>query len=144
MSSYSVSAEVAATPEAVWRVLSDVEGMPGWTSSMASVRIVEGPNPPDAGTAVRIEQPGLPLAIWTVDDWDPPRMFAWTSAVPGMRTQAEHVVEESGTGGSRVTLTITQVGPLAGLLGALTRKRTRELVDTELASLKARAESGTD
>lgn len=59
MPSYSVSAEVAATPEAVWRVLSDVEGMPGWTSSMASVRIVEGPNPPDAGTAVRIEQPGL-------------------------------------------------------------------------------------
>jgi hypothetical protein len=33
------------------------------------------------------------------------------------------------------------VGPGAGLVGALTRKHTRELVDTELAGLKARAES---
>ncbi|MBE1876495.1 SRPBCC family protein [Myceligenerans pegani] len=144
MASYSTSAEVAAPPEIVWQVLSDVEGMPGWTSSMTSVRIVDGPNPPDAGTAVRIEQPGLPLAVWTVDDWDPPRMFAWTSAVPGMRTQAEHVVERAGEGRSRVTLTITQVGPLAGPLGVLTRKRTRQLVETELAGLKARAESGAD
>ncbi|MBO0608127.1 SRPBCC family protein [Myceligenerans salitolerans] len=143
MPRYSASTEVAATPDTVWRVLSDVEGMPRWTGSMTSVRIVDGPNPPDVGTAVRIEQPGLPLAVWTIDDWDPPRMFAWTSAVPGVRTQAEHVVEGADGGRSQVILTITQVGPLAGLLGALTRKRTRVLVDTELAGLRVRAESGT-
>ncbi|GAB3169728.1 hypothetical protein GCM10027059_35150 [Myceligenerans halotolerans] len=141
MSSYSVSAEVAAPPEAVWQVLSDVEGMPGWTPSMTSVRIVDGPRPPGVGTAVRIEQPGLPLAIWTIDEWDPPRKFGWTSAVPGMRTQAEHVVEQAGQGRARVTLTITQIGSFAGLLGLVTRKRTRRLVDTELAGLKSRAES---
>ncbi|MBL0886796.1 SRPBCC family protein [Myceligenerans indicum] len=139
---YTVSAEIDAPPEDVWQIVADIEAWPEWTSSMTSVRIVEGPNPPDAGTEVRIEQPGLPLAIWTVDDWDPPRMFAWTSAVPGMRTQAEHVVEDLGEGRSRVTLTITQVGSFAGVLGAVTGKHTHTLVDTELASLKTRAESG--
>ncbi|GAB4085158.1 hypothetical protein GCM10028784_17880 [Myceligenerans cantabricum] len=138
---YTTSAEVAAPPEAVWRVLSDVESMPGWTSSMESVRIVDGPNPPGVGTAVRVEQPGMPLAVWTVDEWDPPRKFGWTSAVPGVRTQAEHVVEPAGEGRTRVTLTITQVGALAALIGALTRTRTRRLVDTELAGLTARAEA---
>ncbi|RPF21999.1 SRPBCC family protein [Myceligenerans xiligouense] len=140
--SYSVSAEVAASPETVWRIISDVEGMPGWTSSMSSVQIVDGPRPPGVGTAVRVEQPGLPLAVWTVDEWDPPRKFGWTSAVPGVRTQAEHVVEQADAGRSRVTLTITQVGPFARVLGMMTRKRTRALVDTELSGLKDRAESG--
>ncbi|GAA1873453.1 SRPBCC family protein [Myceligenerans crystallogenes] len=142
MASYSVSAEVAAPPEAVWRVVSDVESMPGWTASMSSVRVVEGPNPPAVGSAVRIEQPGLPLAVWTVDEWDPPRKFGWTSAVPGVRTQAEHVVEPAGDGRSRVTLAITQVGWLSGVVGALLRPKIRRLVDAELAGLKARAESG--
>lgn len=140
-SPYSASAEVAASAQAVWQLVADVEAMPGWTSSMTAVRIVDGPRPPDVGTAVRIEQPGLPPAVWTIDEWDPPRKFGWTSAVPGMRVQAEHVVEQVGADRARVTLTLTQVGALAGVLGAVTRKHTRELVDTELAGLQARAES---
>ncbi|GAB2503038.1 hypothetical protein GCM10027063_47920 [Promicromonospora xylanilytica] len=138
MPNYSTSAEIDASPEAVWAVLSDVEHMPDWTPSMTSVAIIDGPNPPDVGTQVRIEQPKLPLAVWLIDEWDPPRHFAWISEAPGVTTQAEHLVERLPDGRSRVTLAITQTGGLAWLLGGLTKGRTRQYVDTELRSLQAR------
>jgi uncharacterized membrane protein len=138
MPNYSTSAEIDASPEAVWAVLSDVEHMPDWTSSMTSVSIIDGPNPPDVGTQVRIEQPKMPLAVWLIDEWDAPRHFAWISEAPGVTTQAEHLVEPLPGGRSRVTLAITQTGGLAWLLGGLTMGRTRQYVDTELAGLRAR------
>ena len=142
MPNYSTSAEIDATPEAVWVVLSDVEHMPGWTQSMTSVEIVDGPNPPDVGTQVRIEQPGLPLAVWLIDEWDAPRHFAWISEATGVTTQAEHLLEPLPGGRTRVTLAITQTGSLAWLFGRLVRGRTRELVNTELAGLQARVAQG--
>lgn len=138
MPNYSTSAEIDATPEEVWAVLSDLEHMPDWTPSMRSVEIIDGPNPPDVGTQVRIEQPELPLAIWLMDEWDPPRHFAWITEAPGVTTQAEHLVEVLPGGRSRVTLAITQTGSLAWLVGGMVRKRTREYVDAELAGLEAR------
>ncbi|GAA4716947.1 Polyketide cyclase / dehydrase and lipid transport [Promicromonospora umidemergens] len=138
MPNYSTSAEIDASPEAVWAVLSDIEHMPDWTPSITSVAIIDGPNPPDVGTQVRIEQPRLPLAVWLIDEWDPPRHFAWISEAPGVTTQAEHLVERLPDGRSLVTLAITQTGGLAWLLGRLVMGRTREYVDTELSSLRAR------
>jgi carbon monoxide dehydrogenase subunit G len=138
MPNYSTSTEIDATPEAVWTVLSDVEHMPDWTPSMESVQIIDGPNPPDVGTQVRIEQPKMPLAVWLVDEWDPPRHFAWISEAAGVTTQAEHLVESLPDGRSRVTLAITQTGGLAWLFGRLTMSRTKRYVDAELAGLKAR------
>ncbi|WP_454854737.1 SRPBCC family protein [Promicromonospora soli] len=138
MPNYSTTTEIDALPEAVWTVLSDVEHMPEWTPSMTSVEIIDGPNPPDVGTQVRIEQPKMPLAIWLVDEWDPPRHFAWISESVGVTTQAEHLVEPLPDGRSRVTLAITQTGGLAWLLGRLAMGRTRQYVDAELAGLKAR------
>lgn len=140
MPNYSTSAEIDASPEVVWAVLSDVERMPYWTPSMTSVEIIDGPNPPDVGTQVRIEQPRLPLAVWLVDEWDAPRHFAWISESVGVTTQAEHLVEPLPDGRSRVTLAITQTGGLAWLLGRLMKGRTRRYVDAELAGLKARVE----
>jgi hypothetical protein len=138
MPNYSTSTEIDALPEAVWTVLSDVEHMPDWTPSMTSVEIIDGPNPPDVGTQVRIEQPKMPLAIWLVDEWDPPRHFAWISEAVGVTTQAEHLVEPLPDGRSRVTLAITQTGSLAWLIGRLAMSRTRQYVDAELAGLKTR------
>jgi uncharacterized protein YndB with AHSA1/START domain len=138
MPNYSTTTEIDALPEAVWTVLSDVEHMPEWTPSMTSVEINDGPNPPDVGTQVRIEQPKMRLAIWLVDEWDPPRHFAWISESAGVTTQAEHLVEPLPDGRSRVTLAITQTGGLAWLIGRLAMGRTRQYVDAELAGLKAR------
>lgn len=140
MTSYTTSTVIDAPPETVWQVVSDVESMPEWTPSMTSVRIVEGPDPLGLGSEVRVEQPGLPLAMWMVDEWDPPRKFGWTSAVPGVRTQAEHVVEPVDDGRTRVTLSITQVGALSGVVGPFLAQRIRALVDAELEGLQARAE----
>lgn len=139
MPNYSTSAEIDASPESVWAILADIEQIPTWSPAMTSVEIIDGPNPPDVGTQVRIEQPKTPLAIWLVDEWDAPRHFAWISESAGVTTQTEHLVEPLPDGRSRVTLAITQTGGgLARLFEGLAKDRGKEYVDAELAALKSR------
>lgn len=142
---YRTSAHADAPADVVWRLLSDVEGMPGWTRSMTRVSIVDGDGLA-VGTRVEIEQPGLPRATWEVDGVTEGRSFSWSSNSPGVRTGAAHLVTPlpgAGSDGGEacdVTLVVAQSGMLAGLTNLALGSRMRELVDTELAGLVAAAE----
>ena len=137
---YRTSARVEAPADVVWQVLSDVERMPTWTSSMSSVTIL-GPEPAIAvGSRVAIDQPGLPKAIWEVDGLTEGRGFSWSSSTPGVRTGAAHQITPLPDGACEVTLAVAQSGMLAGLVNLLLGSKAREFVDTELAGIKAESE----
>ena len=136
---YATAVEVAAPVGVVWRVLEDVEAWPRWTPSMTSVsRTATGPL--TVGETVRVRQPRLPEATWTVTAVYPGSAFTWVSRSPGVVTTGTHVVAPLPTG-SRVTLGLEQHGPLAGVVGMLLGRTVRRYVDQEAAGLKARVES---
>lgn len=136
---YEETVEVDADPRRVWDVLTDVESWPEWTPSMTTVELVTSP-PFGPGSRAAIKQPRLSPAEMTVDRYVEGRSFAWSSKTVGLRTVADHVVEPTPTG-SRVTLVVTQSGPLAGAVRLMYGRMIRRYVHMESAGLKARAEN---
>jgi uncharacterized membrane protein len=132
--------EIAAPPERVWAVMSDVERWPEWTASVTSVERLDG-GPFSVGSRARIRQPRLPVAIWTVTVLEPGRYFEWQADTPGLRSVGRHGVEASGEQGSRATLSISWSGPLAPLIRLLLGNLSRRYVELEAQGLKRRGEA---
>jgi uncharacterized membrane protein len=137
MAEYAVTARIDAPPAVVWSVLSDVRAMPTWTPTMRKV-VPLSPEPLGVGSRVQIDQPKMPRAVWEVERWQPGAGFSWVTRSPGVRTRGDHVLAPAAGGASEVTLAVTHDGPLAGIVWALTGRRTRAYVDRELAGLAAR------
>ena len=136
---YEEGVAVHAPAEAVWGLLVDVEQWPSWTASVQAVSRLD-PAPLRVGSRVRIWQPRLPAATWTVGHLSPGRSFSWASQRTGVRTVADHRVEALPEG-CRVTLELRQSGALAGLSRLLFGRLVRRFVRMEAQGLKRRAES---
>ncbi|MET1004968.1 MAG: SRPBCC family protein [Propionibacteriaceae bacterium] len=134
---YEKTVRVAATAGQVWSVWANLNRWPDWTASMTSVDLLGGPL--REGAQVRIRQPRLAPATWTVDALVPGSSFSWSTAALGVKTTAEHRVVPVPDG-AEVTLTVRQTGPLAPLVGLLLGRRVRRYVDTEAAGVKKAAE----
>lgn len=140
---FSASVDIAATPDAVWQVLTDVERWPEWTESVHRVERLDS-GPFALGSTARVEQPRLRPAIWLVTDLNPESSFRWASTTGGVTTVAEHRLSTNGNGRVRVDLTIEQSGGLAPLVGLLGWPVIRGYLRTEAAGLKDRCERPTD
>jgi len=92
------------------------------------------------GSRVRIEQPKLAPAVWTITDWQPESAFIWVSRRPGVVVTALHAIEGNSEGASRVTLTVRFEGLLAPLIALLSGKLTQHYMGLEAAGLKQRCE----
>jgi uncharacterized protein YndB with AHSA1/START domain len=137
--SYEREITVAAAAERVWAVVEEVESWPKWTPSMTSVRrAVDGAL--RVGERIRVRQPRLPPAVWTVTQVEPGRSFSWESHAPGLRSAADHEIR-SGSSGHTLVLRFVQTGPLARLVWPLMARTVRRYVDLEAEGLKRRAES---
>ncbi len=137
---YEVSDDIDAPIEQIWSVLTDVERMPEWTSSMTHARRLDQ-GPLAVGSTVRIKQPRLPAAVWRVRELTPMRSFSWTATSGGITTDARHALATGSGRTTTVTFTIRQSGLLAPLVGLLTAALTRRYVNAELQGLKSRSES---
>lgn len=138
---FEASIDIAAPPERVFAVYSDVERWPEWTASVTSVeRLDEGPL--RVGSRARIRQPRLPVAVWEVTGLVPDRSFTWVARGPGIVTTGSHMVTPQ-EGGDQVTATasLEQAGLLGPLMGRLTKRLTDEYLETEVRSLKSRCEA---
>jgi hypothetical protein len=133
------SIDVNASPERIWTVWTDVERWPEWTASMRRLEVLGG-GPLGSGSRVRIEQPRLPPAVWRVTAFEPAREFTWVAGAPLLTTVASHQIEPRPAGGSIVTMTLEQKGPLWWPFGWLTKGLTRRYVEMERDGLKRRAE----
>ena len=137
---YEFSIDIDAPPQRVWAVMADVARWPEWTQSVTRAELVS-PAPLGVGSKVRIKQPRLPAAVWTVTDFEPDGGFTWRAVVPGLTSDGVHRITPRPEGGSTVTLTLDQRGPLAPLLRLLTAKLTRRYIDFERRGLKARSDA---
>ena len=135
---YEKKVQVAATAAHVWSVWANLTRWPDWTASITSVEPLGGPL--REGAQVRIRQPRLAPATWTVDALVPGSSFSWWTAALGVRTTAEHRVVPVPDG-AEVTLIMRQSGPLAPLIGVLMGRRIRRYVDLEAVGVKQAAEA---
>jgi uncharacterized membrane protein len=132
-----VAITIEAPIDVVWAVFTDVERWPAWTRSVTSVELIDGPM--RLGAKARIRQPQLPTVVWTVTDWNPGTSWTWTATGPGARTQASHVLTESG-GSTIAEQSITPSGPIGRLAAFMWRSLTRRYLAMEAAGLKQRCE----
>jgi uncharacterized protein YndB with AHSA1/START domain len=135
---FSISVDIEAPPDLVWRVLSDGERWPEWTPTVTSVQVLDR-RPLAVGTRARIRQPRLPPALWTVTELEDGRSFTWVTRSPGVAVFARHWVEPRGAA-SRATLSLRFTGLLGPLVGRLTRGLNERYLGLEAASLKKRSE----
>lgn len=131
--------DIAAPPDVVWRITTDVESWPDWTPTVADVRLLTA-GPLRLGSVAAIKQPLQPRSRWTVVEYDTGRMFAWRSERFGLRMTGVH--ELSGDApGTRNRLAVEATGFLAALLWPLLRPTVRKALRAENAGLKRRCES---
>ena len=130
---------IAADPARIWSVLVDVERWPARIPTVDTVERLD-PGPLAVGSRTRLSQPRLPTAVWTVTELTEGSSFTWESRSPGVTIVATHVVEPHPEGG-RLTLALSLSGPLAGVGWLMTRKLTKQYVETEAASMKRAAET---
>ncbi|SDO78123.1 Carbon monoxide dehydrogenase subunit G [Pedococcus dokdonensis] len=132
----STTIEIAAPPERVWEVMSDVERWSDWTSTVTWVRrLDEGPL--RAGSRAKINQPKLPETEYVVTELEPGHGFTWVATAPGVLTTARHTIEPLADGGTRVRLSVEQSGWLGSTMGRFYRGLTDRYLATEAAGLKA-------
>lgn len=139
MREFSTSINIAATPVRVWEILANVERWAEWTPSVRRIERLDAV-PLRIGSRVRIEQPKLRPAVWTITEWQPEVAFTWISRSPGLVAVARHAIERRAEG-SRVTLTIRFDGLVAPVVGVLAGSLTNKYLGFEAAGLKARCEA---
>ncbi|HYQ33875.1 MAG TPA: SRPBCC family protein [Lapillicoccus sp.] len=140
--SISSTTDIAAPPQTVWNLISDVRHWPDLLpATVTSVRPLEPDRAEEVGARYVIEQPRIPRATWELTEWAPNQRFTWQSRTFGVTTTGSHVVEPLPAGGSRATLAIEWTGPLAAVVRLAYGKLTQRYVDIEGGNLKDRAEA---
>jgi uncharacterized protein YndB with AHSA1/START domain len=137
---YEIEVDIDAAPDAVWAVLADVERWPEWTPSMTLVRRLED-GPFGVGSRVRVRQPRLPQAVYTITEYEPGQTFSWAARSSGVTTVGGHHVVPHEDGHATVRLTLDQTGVLAPLVGLFAARLARRYVALEAEGLRRRCES---
>ncbi|MEM8904993.1 MAG: SRPBCC domain-containing protein [Actinomycetota bacterium] len=112
---HDTTIEIAATPDAVWAVLSDVTSWPAWDSGVTSV---DGTLALGERITVSVAaNPGRSFPL-EVTELHPPHRMVWTGGRPlGLfRGERTYTVEPVDGGGSRFRMTERFSGLLAGLI----------------------------
>src|SRR5579859_5797691 len=118
------SAEIRAEATSIWATIVDVERWSEWTRSIDKVeRLDHGAS--GIGSRARVRQPRIPVAVWTVTEFEPGRSFTWVSRAFGIRSVATHWLEPRGDGTVSLTLGSVQTGWLARLLRSRAEKIAR-------------------
>ena len=133
------SIDIEAPVARAWAIMRDVERWPEWTASVRAVTLLDGEL--RVGARARIDQPRIPTTVWTVTGLTEGHDFTWEASGPATRTTGRHIVEATGPGTCRATLSITQSGWVGSLVGRGYRSLTDRYLALEAAGLKARAES---
>ena len=138
---FSITTDVDASADMVFAVLTDVERWPEWTPTVTRVERLDGSLPLAIGSRLRVVQPKVPPAEWTVTELETGRGFRMMSRSPGATVVANHWAEPLDDGQrSRVTLSVTFSGWLGRLIARMMRKLNERYLAQEAEGLKRRSE----
>lgn len=140
MPTFFASRQIAAPAALVWKRMAVVAAWPQW---LPTVSRVEPASTGDLamGASFRVVQPKLRPAVWTVSALNPGRNFVWESSSTGLRLWANHTVEQTPDGGSRIELELRFHGLLAPLVALLAGGITERYLAIEAEALKQHAET---
>jgi uncharacterized protein YndB with AHSA1/START domain len=128
--------QIAASPETVWGILSDIDAWPRWNQDIASAKL-KGPSA--VGSTFRWKS-GMASLTSTLRVVDPPKEIGWTGKTMGI--SAVHVFHlEPRDGGTFIRSEESWRGALASLMKGYSRKNIAKAIDAILTSLKREAES---
>ena len=139
MRDFAIAVDIAAPPERVWEVMSDIERWPVWTPTVTRLDRLD-PGPLAVGHRARIRQPRLPAAVWQITALDPGRSFTWVTRSPGVVVTGHHSVEPARAG-TRAHLTLHFGGVLGALVGRIFRGLNTRYLELEAAGLRRRSEA---
>jgi len=142
---FQVTVQVGAPASVLWQAVADVEEWPQWTPTMNEVTWLTstpagGGGPLQPGSRARIRQPRMPQLIWEVTEVRPGTSFTWQAQSAGLTTTGTHEVRSLGADRAELTLGLAVSGPLAPVVGFLTRGRARRSVQQEAEGMKRCAE----
>ena len=137
---FQTSIDIEAPQQRVWDIVSDITAWPQRTETVAAVDVLT-PAPIGKGSRVRLRQPKLPEATWTVTTWDAPAYFDWIQRSGGVTIIAGHRVEAIDARRARLTLTIEMLGLLVPIMGLFYRDLTNRYLRIEAEGMKRAAEA---
>ncbi len=133
------SLTVAASPDAVWQVHTDLARLPQRTPTIDALEILD-PGPLHLGQRVRITQPGRRPADWRVNALEPGRAFSWQVARPGLLMTGSHRVTPDGDGATS-TVALELAGPLASIVRLIAARTAQRALAAENDGLRQAAEA---
>ena len=134
------TARINARPQDIFNVLLDFGRWNRWTESITDM-LVLNTDRPGPGVQIKVLQPKLPPAVWTITEIEPDKTLTWEKKSFGLRMLSEHFISD-GAGVTSVTIRMTYEGALGGLFYRLTHSLTDNYMDMEIAGLKRECEKG--
>jgi uncharacterized protein YndB with AHSA1/START domain len=124
----SVSIEVAAPPERVYELVSDITRMGEWSPECYSCAWAKGSTGPEVGARFKAKNKGHRGPPWfntpTVRAADPGREFAFNRSGPGIGSYTWRYAMEPIETGTKLTESYVAERPLPGVMSWITKKWT--------------------
>lgn len=130
--------ETDASPEAVWRVLRDLDEWPSWDTSMEWVRL-QGPF--GVGSEVRMKPIGQDAITSTIVEASENEVYADETTLSDVTLRFSHRLERRPAGGTRVVHRLEITGPAAGEVGPQLGPAITEDFPEAMDAMLARARS---
>jgi hypothetical protein len=133
---------ITARPRDIFNVLIDLGRWSTWTKSITEMSILKN-DQPGPGVKIKVLQPKLPPAIWTITALDPDKSLIWEKRSFGLRMLSEHFIL-GACNETKVTLRMSYEGPLGGLFYKLTQSLTDRYMTMEIDGLKRECEKDVE
>jgi hypothetical protein len=130
--------ETELPPEAIWHVLSDVDGWTSWDTSMEQITLL---GPFAVGTEIAMTPKGQDPVRSTIVAIEPNRLYVDEVGFGDLTLRFTHLLTRLDSGGTRLTHQLTISGPAADEAGPTLGPQITEDFPEAMAALVAAADA---